>query len=120
MEDNNFIICSKCIKDKKIIKFLENNQYKRHRRTCSICNSKIGCYKIDDEDESFYNFFRAIIRYHYSELDYNRHWGGTDYLINLFKLPNNIFNTLVNSKNDLVFESFIFNVKIPNTITELV
>lgn len=82
-------ICSDCIKDS----FLK--RYVREKGIMGVCN-KCGTkkeYVIPIADNEFQNRFKAAIRYNYSEMLYNSHWGGYNNWIYLFTDDNKIFQT---------------------------
>jgi hypothetical protein len=73
---------------------------------CSACNKKTISVKTDDEN--FAMLFKALIRYHFSEWEYNRHLGG-DNLECLFYQENPILNFY--PETDLaVFEQVILSI----------
>lgn len=82
-------LCSKCVKDTKLKLYFKSQPLVKEK--CTFCKKKnIICLKISD-NLNFSNFFTALIRYHYSEDYYNRHWGG-NYLYKLFMQDNDILN----------------------------
>jgi hypothetical protein len=73
-------ICRDCVKEHHLKEYIENL---KEIEECSFCNSKT--YVCDYESKDFYNLLKSLIRYHYSEWDYNSHWGGEE----LYKLIEN-------------------------------
>lgn len=66
-------LCENCVKDIWLNKFLSEKGHKRKK--CNICGSTdknaILC-----EDTNLSHLFKALIRYNYSEWEYNGHLGG--------------------------------------------
>lgn len=92
-------ICANCIVDYDLKKQVETHGEKG---TCSLCLSKD--YKVIDwEDKDFRDTFRALIRYYFSEWNYNRHWGGES-IESLFCETNPIIRHWPQSEN---FEDMI-------------
>ncbi len=89
--ENKLFLYKNCIKDNKLKTFFDESIL--NKKTCSFCNKKNQkCLDIY-EQSSFYNLISAIIRYHYSEDTYNKHWGG-DSIFQIFTKENHILNTL--------------------------
>ncbi|SDD55262.1 RES domain-containing protein [Paenibacillus sp. CF095] len=78
-------ICSECLKDKFLKKYLTSNVVKG---TCIICKF-YGQDHVNAEEENFQNLFKAVVRYHYGEYHYNFHWGGHLHLMD-FLLDENL------------------------------
>lgn len=98
--EKELYLCKKCIKDNKLRTFFEESLV--NKKTCSFCNKKNeNCLDIFDHAD-FYNLISAIVRYHYSEDYYNKHWGG-DSIYQLFIEDNFILN-FDNMKNNNFFE----------------
>ena len=78
---------------------------------CDICGSS-NIKALDCEDNNLIQLFKALIRYNYSEWDYNTHWGG-DGLEALFFKKNPILNWASHfdkEKLDDAILTFISNV----------
>jgi hypothetical protein len=89
--DNELYLCIDCAKDSKLKKYILQNKTKKH--VCSFCH-KVNKITLDIfKNISFDNFLRALIRYHYWEDEYNRHFGGVDYLSNLLDCENPLINS---------------------------
>lgn len=80
-------ICSSCIKDKSLQKFLlEQGSV---ISICSLCNRSLPC--VDCENKEFSSLFKAMFRYFYSQWEYDSHLGGTSFT-NLFLKNNYLLN----------------------------
>lgn len=100
-EEENILICTDCVKDiryKKLIIGLNNKDL------CTCCQNKN--YVIDTDSSDFIQMTKALIRYHYSEWDYNHHFGGVNF-INFFEEDDNIFLSKQNFKNLEVYEELL-------------
>lgn len=86
-------ICIECCKDVNIKQLIDINGF---LEKCSICGSDNKC--INSENNNFIQLIKAITRFHYSEWDYNHHWGGDSYE-SLFYGKENIFFHEENAKN---------------------
>lgn len=85
-------ICENCVIEAHLKEFIEING---KIDNCTFCNSEtIVC---DFEQDNFYQFLKALVRYHYDEWEYNDHWGGES----LYKLiqSNDIFFNIKNFTN---------------------
>jgi hypothetical protein len=67
------VVCSRCAKD-PVLKRLIGRRSTNEAR-CDVCRSK-KVPVLDVKDRALRNMVRALVRYHYSEWDYNSHWGG--------------------------------------------
>jgi len=80
-------ICTECIKDRTLQTLV--NLEGVDGEVCSVCG---GTHKsIDTLNNRYCQLFKALIRFYYSEWDYNTHWGG-DSLEMLFYKENPILN----------------------------
>ena len=103
MSDKLFL-CNRCIKDSKLKLYFKSQTLQKKR--CSFCRIKNKkCLDITS-DLNFYNFFTSLIRYHYTEDKYNRHWGGDD-VDKLFLEENDILN--YNNMKD--YKNFIYVIE---------
>jgi hypothetical protein len=58
---------------------------------CAVCGSNT-VLSLNCEDNDFCQLFKTLIRYHYTEWEYNSHWGGVMGLSELFTEDNPILN----------------------------
>lgn len=65
-------ICIECLKDINLKRYVNKTGVEGQ---CSNCGNKKGLI-VQIADKEFQNRFKAAIRYHYSEMLYNPHWGG--------------------------------------------
>lgn len=82
------VLCLKCAKHEALKKYiLENGEEGK----CSICDD-LNKFTVNvTEDTRIGNLFRALVRYYYSEDEYNGHLGG-DGIYSLFHRDNPILN----------------------------
>lgn len=80
-------ICSNCAIDPALRRFLQ--EHGKPRRMCKLCGES-GGFSVSPRMKRYQNLFKALIRLHYSEWEYNRHMGGTDSLEELFYQDNHI------------------------------
>lgn len=81
-------LCIDCCKSDQLKSLIQENGSIVDK--CNICGSS-NIEALDCEEHDFAQLFKAMIRYHYSEWDYNRHFGG-DHLESLFYRENPILN----------------------------
>lgn len=81
-------ICSECIKDRNLKRYVVKNG---SNGVCSMCGEHSE-QTIKIAAREFQNRMKAAIRYNYSEILYNSHWGGTGHWISLLKKENLIFS----------------------------
>lgn len=80
-------ICSVCFKDKNIKRYIEKVGKCGKCSKCGGDRNKV----ILISDKEFQNRLKASIRYHYSEVLYNPHWGGYYNWISLLTETNMLF-----------------------------
>ena len=78
-------VCIECVKDKNLKQLILK---KNSKSICTICEE--NNLSIDFEDRDFFLLVKAVLRFNYSEWEYNPHWGGDDYE-SLFYGDDNIF-----------------------------
>lgn len=100
-EDGEILICTECVKDKRYKKLIETIG-KAGVCTCCGQNGLI----INEESNEFIQMTKALIRYHYSEWDYNHHFGGDDF-ISLFTEDDNVFFKKENFKSLDIYEELL-------------
>jgi hypothetical protein len=68
------LICVNCAKDQVLKDFIFNRSNKVAR--CDICGT-LNANGLDADDPELRSLVRTLVRFHYSEWDYNEHWGGS-------------------------------------------
>ena len=66
-------LCTTCIKNETLRRVIESEG--TSTPTCPVCGAE-NVAAIECTNPEFKSKFRALIRYHFSEWHYNRHWGG--------------------------------------------
>ena len=97
--ENELYLCIDCAKDSKLKKYILLHEPKEH--VCSFCQTNQKTTLDIFDNPEFYNFLRALIRYHFWEDEYNRHFGGDD-LYTLTQRSNLILN------HDRIIENYLF------------
>lgn len=70
-------ICINCAKDDFLRRYINENGISTGK--CSLCQESSAAKFINIDDHTkIKDVLKALVRYHYSEWDYNSHWGGTD------------------------------------------
>jgi hypothetical protein len=64
---------------------------------------------IDSEDNRFFKLTKALVRYYFSEWDYNHHWGGDGYE-SLFYGKDNRFFERSRAKSDDDYEAIVLSI----------
>ena len=67
-------VCVNCIKEAHLKKLVEEEG---DIGNCTSCGTQ--AQSIDTRYNRFFQLIKALIRFHYSEWDYNTHWGGDSY-----------------------------------------
>lgn len=101
-------LCSSCAKDKNLSYFIDA---KGHAGQCSLCLRQRSRVLSTNK---LANLFKALIRFHYSERDYNPHWGG-HYPSTLLRQE----NPLIKTENIGAAESADSNFSFDGFIDEL-
>jgi hypothetical protein len=68
-------LCVKCAKAPSLSEVISKGGSLKAK--CAICGA-LNVMSLECSDVSLRNLFRALIRYHFSEWDYNTHYGGDD------------------------------------------
>lgn len=90
-DEEECFICIDCAKDYKLKKYILSQDF--IQADCHFCKkTNPVCLQILDNSE-FMNFMRALIRFHYWEDEYNRHFGGDNIACLIGKKDNPIFNS---------------------------
>jgi hypothetical protein len=95
-------ICVECAKDQNLKNFIEN---RGADGDCTICQNdtvKVAAYESDE----FFQLIKAILRFNYSEWEYNGHLGGDDYS-GLFYGEDNIFFNEFRAVSAEAYESMV-------------
>ena len=101
--EDEFLLCIECAKDIRLKKLIQTINRKD---VCSCCGNTE--FVIDIDSNEFVQMIKALVRYHYSEWDYNEHWGG-DGLYSLF-YEDDIFFNKQNFKDKDEYGEFIDRV----------
>jgi RES domain-containing protein len=104
-DEDDILLCNKCVKDIRLKKLIESINRKDF---CSSCGNSE--FIIDVDSNEFIQMTKALIRYHYSEWDYNEHWGGDGYS-SLFYQDDNIFFKKNNFKKTEVYEELLHRIE---------
>ena len=87
---DRFSICVKCAIDPVLKSFIAASA--KTNRRCSLCR-KWGNKRCSSQDTpDLENVFKALIRIHFNEWDYNGHWGGHDSPTALLATENEIID----------------------------
>jgi len=97
-------ICVDCVKDKNIKELITISKL---INTCSLCNQEQ--LSIDYENSDFFSLVKAIVRFNYSEWEYNTHWGGDDYE-SLFYGKDNIFFLQERALSEDLYEELVNSI----------
>lgn len=103
-EDDEILICIECVKDIRLKKLIEKTN---NVGICTCCESEN--YIINVDSNEFIQMTKALIRYHYSEWNYNIHFGGDEYYM-LIDRDDNMFFNKQNFNNSDVYEEFISKI----------
>lgn len=102
------IICIDCVKDASLKSLVADHGI--DGAECDICHGTLK--SIDAGSNLFQQLFKALIRYHYDEDEYNTHWGGEG-LESIFHSENPILQNVETKDEDgfySVFEAATENV----------
>lgn len=104
-EEDEISICIDCVKDKRYKLLIELNGTSKH---CTCCGKQSSVIDVDSNE--FIQMTKALIRYHYSEWDYNEHFGG-DRFGSLFYEDDNIFLNKKNFNDTEVYDELINRIE---------
>jgi RES domain-containing protein len=104
-EDDEILICIECVKDTRLKHLIKK---KNVIGMCTCCGKRNTV--INADSNSFTQMIKALIRYHYSEWEYNTHWGGNGHGA-LFYDDNNIFLNKLNFKNSDIYDELINRIE---------
>lgn len=104
-EEDEILICIECVKDIRFKKLIEKSN---NVGICTCCGSENHIINVDSNE--FIQMTKALIRYNYSEWDYNTHFGGDEYYTLINSDDNKFFNKQ-NFNNSDVYEEFIARIE---------
>lgn len=88
-------LCVNCVKDEEL-KDLIN--HKGERTFCSLCK-KQDAPVLNCADKELKNLFKGLVRFHYSQWEYDHNFGGDDICL-LFEKENTLLNDWISSGTD--------------------
>lgn len=94
-------VCVDCIREPHLKKLVEEEG---ENGNCTSCGSVTQ--SIDTSYNRFFQLIKALIRFHYSEWDYNTHWGGDSYH-SLFYGEDNILFYESRTRNEDSYEDMV-------------
>lgn len=97
-------VCVECVKDKNIKKLIIKNGSKN---TCTLCEEEH--LSIDFEDSDFFSLVKAVLRFNFSEWEYNRHWGGDGHEC-LFYGEDNVFFEQERALSEDIYEELVLSI----------
>lgn len=97
-------ICHECVREKHLRTLIEREGVVAQ---CTNCEEKTVC--LDVESPHFFQLVKALVRFHYSEWDYNPHWGGDEYE-SLFCGDGNIFFEPRRSVSKDAYDEIVANI----------
>jgi hypothetical protein len=97
-------VCINCIKEPHLKKLVEEEG---GIGVCTSCGSQTQ--SIDTSYNRFFQLIKALIRFHYSEWDYNTHWGGDSYH-SLFYGEDNILFYQSKAQSDDSYEDMVLSI----------
>jgi hypothetical protein len=97
-------VCVECVKDKNIKKLIIKNGSKN---TCTLCEEEH--LSIDFEDSDFFSLVKAVLRFNFSEWEYNRHWGGDGHEC-LFYGKDNVFFEQERALSEDTYEELVLSI----------
>lgn len=97
-------ICVDCVKDTHLKELITQEGQSGE---CAMCGS--NGQVLDSESNCFFQLTKALVRYYFSEWDYNRHWGGDGYE-SLFYGKDNRFFDESRAKSDEDYEAIVLSI----------
>jgi hypothetical protein len=94
-------ICIECAKDENLKKLIEKNGVIGR---CGLCGE--NHVSLDYGDRDLFSLIKAVLRFNFSEWDYNIHWGGDGYE-SLFYGNDNIFFCNNRAKSEEDYDEFV-------------
>ena len=99
------IVCIKCVKDSHLKQLIKNEGAVTDCTICGEASNKA----IDSDNSNFFELAKAVLRFHYSEWDYNHHLGGDGYE-SMFYGEDNIFFNIDRSNSDDAYEELVLSI----------
>jgi hypothetical protein len=97
-------VCVECVKDKNIKQLIIKNGSKN---ICTLCEEEH--LSIDFEDSDFFSLVKAVLRFNFSEWEYNRHWGGDGHEC-LFYGKDNVFFEQERALSEDTYEELVLSI----------
>jgi hypothetical protein len=97
-------ICVDCVKDTHLKELIT---VEGQVGECTMCGS--NGQVLDSESNRFFQLVKALVRYNFSEWDYNTHWGGDGYE-SLFYGEDNIFFNESRANSDEAYETVVLSI----------
>lgn len=94
--DEDLFLCLECVKENRLRAYAAS-QLKLETKKCFICKTNRSSFPISNNHE-LNQVFKALIRYYFTEDQYNGHWGG-DNIETLFSSDNPILNHNIVQEN---------------------
>ena len=108
-------ICSDCVKDSNLKRYIVDHG---GDEVCNMCG-KHSEHAVRIDTREFQNRMKAAIRYHYSEMLYNSHWGGSSNWMSLLEEENLIFRILIKEPKKFDVKSLYWEIdNIPSHIQD--
>lgn len=89
-EDKRFSICIECAQHQELKSYIAANSTPDCWCTLCLQTEHLCCSSAQTPD--LVNVLKGLIRIHFNEMDYNRHWGGEDSPTALLSVQNEIIN----------------------------
>lgn len=102
IEKDEILICTECVNDIRFKLLIERTNT---IGKCSCCGNEKQIIYVDSYE--FIQMTKALLRYYYSEWDYNTHFGGDGYI----PLIDNIFFNKENFKDKDVYEELLTRIE---------
>ena len=103
-----YYICNECVKHKLLKRLIKE---KGKEKNCSFCGKNNMSINIS-EDDDFKLLIKDLIRYYYSESDYNPNVGG-DSVEGILKKENELLNFIIPKEIDCDYDDMYRNI-VPN------
>ena len=97
-------ICVECVKDQHLKMLVQQEGV---IGDCSLCGEKQPI--LDSDSDRFFQLTKALVRFFYSEWEYNTHWGGEN-LETLFYGDDNIFFDISRSQSDEAYDELTSSI----------
>ena len=97
-------ICVDCVKDTHLKELVTEEG---EAGECAMCGE--NGIVLDSESNRFFQLTKALVRYYFSEWDYNHHWGGDGYESLFYGEDNRFFNES-RAKTDEDYEAVVLSI----------